>query len=133
MGSPVIGIAALGLIAVVVGIFIVAKRREKGAVERMRTADGTIEGGYAQEVPGGGVFNAMGWHAMVSYSFTVDDKFYSGSYRSKRFFSQAEAEAYVDWLPKGAEVVVRYQADNPEISIVREEDQPRQGGAPAGA
>jgi hypothetical protein len=56
----------------------------------------------------------------IVYSYRFDGELYTGLHEEPCFFSESE---YMERFPKGRSFVVRVKPGEPEISVVRDEDQ----------
>ncbi len=62
--------------------------------------------------------------AEITYTYRIDGGFYGGV-DEKPFFVDSAARDYVDQFTRGDALVVRVKPGEPEISVVRDEDQGR--------
>jgi hypothetical protein len=62
--------------------------------------------------------------AEIVYTYRIDGGFYGGV-DEKPFFSESPAKQYADQFNRGGNLVVRVKPGQPEVSIVRDEDQVR--------
>jgi hypothetical protein len=62
--------------------------------------------------------------AEVIYSYTHQGRYCSGQYK-KPFMSSDSAKRFVAGFPKRTQIVVRVKPEDPVMSIVRDDDQPR--------
>lgn len=65
--------------------------------------------------------NGGTWLADISYSYTVSNEFYAGQHQIKARNEQRADDLVAQW--KGQSVGVRYSPKNPQVSVVRMEDQ----------
>ena len=61
------------------------------------------------------------FEAEVAYYYQVEGKYHSGFYR-REFNSMEKAEQFVKQFPNDYQLMIRYQADKPQISRVRKKD-----------
>lgn len=61
------------------------------------------------------------WRTDVSYSYTIEKEFYPGELRLRSWSERKATEKELRW--KGRKIGVRYSPRNPQISVVRIEDQ----------
>jgi hypothetical protein len=62
--------------------------------------------------------------AEIVYTYRLDGGFYGGV-DEKPFFLESSAKQYAEQLARGDSLVVRVKPGQPEVSIVRDEDQVR--------
>jgi len=61
------------------------------------------------------------WQTDISYSYSVERDFYSGQFQLRSRTQQIANELELRW--KGRNLGVRYSPSNPQVSVVRVEDQ----------
>ena len=61
------------------------------------------------------------WRTDVAYSYSVGNEFYPGEFRLRSFSERKANGKELRW--KGRKIGVRYSPRNPQISVVRIEDQ----------
>ena len=59
--------------------------------------------------------------AQVSYSYRVDGEYFAGEF-TKDFLREKKAYEFIDSIDPGTEVVVRCDPNDPQLSVLREED-----------
>ena len=60
--------------------------------------------------------------AVLSYSYSVEGNYYAG-FREQAFALDGSAERFLARYPAGMKVLIRYRADDPSRSVLREQDQ----------
>lgn len=60
--------------------------------------------------------------AELGYSYSSNGEYYSGLYQ-RQFRSDNSAEKFLE-VARGQEVMVRYEPEHPDNSIIREQDNP---------
>ncbi len=61
------------------------------------------------------------WRTDVAYSYSIENEFYPGAFQLRSWSERKANEKEVRW--KGRKIGVRYSPRNPQISVVRNEDQ----------
>jgi hypothetical protein len=61
------------------------------------------------------------WRTDVAYSYNIGNEFYPGEFQLRSFSERKATEKELRW--KGRNIGVRYSPRNPQISVVRVEDQ----------
>ena len=61
-------------------------------------------------------------HVEIVYSYRVKGELYTGIHTEPFFLADSLTE-YIERFAEGRSVVVRVKPDNPEVSVVREDDQ----------
>jgi Protein of unknown function (DUF3592) len=61
------------------------------------------------------------WRTDVAYSYSIGNEFYPGEFQLRSLSERKANEKELRW--KGRKVGVRYSPQNPQISVVRTEDQ----------
>ncbi len=76
----------------------------------------TVTGSNCDHTPYGGPV------AEITYAYTHEGEYYSGIHREP-FILRGSAEEYVARFRAGGDVIVRVKPVEPEVSIVRDDDQ----------
>ncbi len=109
--TPLIREALALVLASGTGIAVWLRKR---AAREWPTTHGKVEHASSYE-------NDGTWLTDVSYSYSVAGEFYSGQFQLKALGEKRANDHVLRW--KGQSIAVRYSPKNPEISVVRAEDQ----------
>lgn len=84
------------------------------------TTSGRVTVSYI-ELRGSPAFNAVGWHFVIHYEYSVDGKIYESNvvnYGNTGSSNRSFAEGYVNRYPVGKPVLVYYDPQQPEKAVL---------------
>ena len=103
------------IVLAVVGIYWLRRRWHSRISEHWPTTSGHVEQRYVNtgdRIP----------VATVAYSYSVNGEYFAGFYE-QAFPNEDMAYEFLDRFQKDSKIVVRFAADKPSRSVLREEDQ----------
>ena len=88
--------------------------------KRRRSTDWSLVQGRVHEAQA--TWERRFWVVRLSYSYSANGEYYSGEDK-QRFATERRANEYMERFPSNATIFVRYNPNDPEVSVMRRDEQ----------